>query len=260
MLISFSAFVSPVMAITDVVLSPTDINVLEGESFNIFVSINPQEIKNYTIKMELDFPADLLRVESFEFTDNWLALPEIGYDLIDNNNGKLIKTAGYPGGISAKDNFGVISFVALKTGEGVVKTGDNSLALDMDNRNVIDKKGEISFNIESRPIVLLSTEPIESLETETITEEEQEIVDDVKTGEEIDLLEDEVLTDKEEEEFIESHQLSFKEDFSQDGLLANLYFIWSEVNNSLFAFFTIILGIIILLIIGIREFNLYRNK
>lgn len=128
---------SSAMAATTISFSPTNINVNSGEDFNLVISLDPQGIKNYTVKAEVDYPSDLLEVKSFNFSQDWMAITQSGYDLIDNTNGRLIKTAGYPGGISAAATFGTITFSAKKAGQGTINLGSDSIALDSGNQNLL---------------------------------------------------------------------------------------------------------------------------
>lgn len=137
----------PAMAITTVSFSPASVNVVSGKSFNLTIAVNPQGINNYTEKIELSFPADLLKVNSFSFGNSWMALSQTGYDLIDNANGILIKTAGYPGGISSSATFGTVTFYAKKAGSGTIKLGSGSLALDANNQNVLSGTPSVSVAI-----------------------------------------------------------------------------------------------------------------
>jgi hypothetical protein len=137
-----------VWAATIISLSPANVSVNQGRTFNLIISVNPQGIKNYTVKAELKYPADLLEVKSFSFGNNWMALVQPGYDLIDNTNGVLIKTAGYPAGTSSAVTFGTISFLAKKAGSGTIQVGNNSLALDSGNQNVLSSTlAQASVNI-----------------------------------------------------------------------------------------------------------------
>jgi lipoprotein-anchoring transpeptidase ErfK/SrfK len=137
-----------VWAATTISLSPASVSVNQGRTFNLIISVNPQGIKNYTVKAELKYPADLLEVKSFSFGNNWMALVQPGYDLIDNTNGVLIKTAGYPAGTSSAITFGTVSFLAKKAGKGTIQVGNNSLALDSGNQNVLSSTlAQASVNI-----------------------------------------------------------------------------------------------------------------
>ena len=164
----------PALAATTVSLSPASVNVVSGKSFNVIVAINPQGASNYTEKIELDYPADLLQVKSFSLGSNWMALSQTGYDLIDNTNGKLIKTAGYPGGISSSATFGTVSFYAKKAGSGVIKLGTGSLALDANNQNVLSGAPSVSVAITA-PVSVPAEKPAAETPAETEQPAEQPI-------------------------------------------------------------------------------------
>ncbi|MFA5999969.1 MAG: hypothetical protein WC783_03265 [Candidatus Paceibacterota bacterium] len=133
------SFATPVFAVTRVSFIPVRANVRQGQIFTLTIRVNPQEVKNYTAKTELRYPADLLEVRSFTFSNGWMPITQSGYDLTDNTNGVLIKTAGYPGGVSSTRTFGTVSFFAKKNGNGtIVLNNGNSLALDANNQNNID--------------------------------------------------------------------------------------------------------------------------
>jgi len=165
------------MAATTVSLSPISVNAVSGKSFNIVIAVNPQGINNYTEKIELTYPADILEVRSFNFGNNWMALSQTGYDLIDNTNGILTKTAGYPGGFSSSAIFGTISFYAKKTGSGTIKLGNGSLALDANNQNVLSGTPSVSVavtapvSVPAAPKAPTAPGPIE---TPTVSEQPAE--------------------------------------------------------------------------------------
>ena len=142
----------PVLAATNILFSPPSITVKQGQTFVLTASINPQGIKNYTVKLELNYPAELLEVKSFTFGNTWMPLSQSGYDSIDNTKGILIKTAGYPGGLSSTASFGTVSFLAKKAGSGTITIGNNSLALDSTNKNVLSGTPQVSVLITA-PVV-----------------------------------------------------------------------------------------------------------
>jgi hypothetical protein len=171
-------------AATTVSLSPVNVSVKEGQSFNLVVSVNPQSVKNYTVKLEIKYPANTLEVKSFSFGNNWMALAQPGYDSIDNSNGVLIKTAGYPGGLNSNASFGTIVFKAKKSGDATIQVSGNSLALNADNQNVISGLPVETFvtitpvvpSVEqekAEEITLPITQPLPE-EEEITTEEVQE--------------------------------------------------------------------------------------
>lgn len=128
----------PTLAATTVSLSPTSIDIVPEKSFNVSISINPQGVNNYVEKLELNYPADLLRINSFALSSPWMALSQSGYDLIDNTNGILLKSAGYPAGFSSNTSFGTISFSAKKVGRGTISVGKNSLAFEVNSQSALN--------------------------------------------------------------------------------------------------------------------------
>lgn len=118
-------------------LSPANVSVTRGQTFNMIVSLNPQGQANYTVKVKLNYPVALLEVQLFTFASAWLPLTQSGYDLVDNTNGVMIKTAGYPGGISGPATFGTVSFRAKATGSGNVSISSDSAAYDSGSQNIL---------------------------------------------------------------------------------------------------------------------------
>ena len=127
----------PASATTIVSLSPASVNVAQGQNFNAVISVNPQGISNYAEKIELKYPADMLQVNSFILGSTWMALTQPGYDLTDNTNGLLLKSAGYPGGFSSTTTFGTVSFYAKKAGSGTITIGNNSLAFEVNSQSAL---------------------------------------------------------------------------------------------------------------------------
>jgi len=136
-LLGIMALATPALAATTISLSPFNIAVTQGESFNFIVQVDPGSVKNYTVKMRLQYPAELLEVKSFTFGGGWMALSQAGYDLVDNEKGVLVKTAGFPGGFSNPVTFGTVSFLAKKSGNGIIKIGSDSVVLDGASHNVL---------------------------------------------------------------------------------------------------------------------------
>ena len=146
-MLGIAVLATPVLAATIVSFSPANVSVSQGKTFNVAVAVNPQGVNNYTAKIQLDYPADVLEIKSFTLGSNWMALVQPGYDLIDNTNGVLIKTGGYPGGLSSSATFGTISFYAKKAGSGTIKVGSGALALDANNQNVLSGTPSVSVAV-----------------------------------------------------------------------------------------------------------------
>ncbi len=131
----------PAMAATTASLSPVSVKAVAGRSFTLTVAVNPQGVGNYAEKLEIDFPSENLEVTSFALSNDWIALPGSGYDVTDNTNGVLIKTAGYPGGILGAATFGTITFHAKKSGSGTIKIGNSSSAFEANSQSAITGSG-----------------------------------------------------------------------------------------------------------------------
>jgi hypothetical protein len=171
----------PAMAVTTVSFSPVSVSAVSGKTFNVVIVVNPQGVANYTEKIELTYPADILEVRSFNFGGSWMPLSQTGYDLIDNTNGVLVKTAGYPGGLSSATTFGTVSFYAKKAGSGTITIGNNSLAFEASSQNAISGS-PVSFTITtpvSVPVAPKSPTTPSTVETPTTAQPatEQPIVE-----------------------------------------------------------------------------------
>lgn len=149
------------LAATDVTYVPVSVEAVEGKSFSINLLVNPSGADNYTAKLELNFPADLLQVQNFSFGQNWIPLSQPGYDFVDNLKGVLTKTAGYPGGFKEMKSFGTVNFLAKKSGQGIIQFGGNSFALNAENADVLKKQiSPVSFKITaSVPAPIVAKKP-----------------------------------------------------------------------------------------------------
>ena len=141
--------VMPALAATTVLFSPSSVSVEEGRQFTLRLIVYPHEVENYTAMIQVRYPEDLLKAESFNFIGDWFPVLQPGYDGIDNTEGVLIKTAGYPGGFSEPKVFGEITFVGKKTGKGVVRVGGYSMVFDKSSQNVlVGPLGQVSVSVE----------------------------------------------------------------------------------------------------------------
>lgn len=217
--------ITPVLAATTVSLSPTSINAVEGETFTLAVKIDPQGLKNYTAKMELTYPVDLLEVNFFTFGTSWVPVSQPGYDSIDNVNGILVKTAGYPGGIASQTTFGTISFLAKKTGAGIIKLGSNSLALDATNQNLLSS-GDVQTSFS-----------IAAVSVSAPAETETPIAEQIPAGEEV-----------------------AQKEIPQRNLLADLSVAWGGAGRMTIAVVIATSGLIALVYIGLKEWKARQKR
>jgi len=236
----------PVFAATSFLLSPVNVNVTEGQNFSVVIAVDPQDVKNYTVKVELEYPADLVEVKSFTLGSDWMALSQSGYDLIDNTNGVLVKTAGYPGGLSSAATFGTVSFLAKKAGDGIIKIASDSFVLNEENENVLITPLTETF-------VAVASPPLP---------EEEEILPEGETeegiGEEEEEEEEEVISPEEEEVVSPEEEVSQKGSASM--LAAGLGIAWRKIIQSTLLTIVVILCLMTLILIGARKWWLFRKK
>lgn len=115
------------------------------KTFTLSIYADPKSVASYTTQANIKFPADLVSLESFTYTSSWIEIKLSGYDLIDNINGKLIKTAGYPNGFSTETLLGTAVFRAKKAGTVVISTEKESYILDIDSNNTLNTYGSFSI-------------------------------------------------------------------------------------------------------------------
>lgn len=141
------------------------IQVKLGETFTMPASIDPTGEKNYTVRLTLTFSAEVLEVVSFTFDKNWIALSQSGYDLIDNQAGELIKTAGFPAGFSQSVPFGTITFRAKQAGEDVMTVGIKSFILNAKSQSTLESRPQIVVNVtdNAQPQILPPIKPLPDL-------------------------------------------------------------------------------------------------
>ena len=247
---------SPVFAATTISLSPTAVNITAGQTFNLNVAVDPQGVKNYTVKLELKYPADLLEVKSFTLSSNWTAFIATGYDTTienANTNGVLIKTAGYPNpGLSSAVTFGTVSFLAKKAGSGIIQTGTGSLALNASSQNVFSGSAQASVTIAAvippPPPPLpppQTTTPPTAPPAEEITPPEEEITP--PSEEAAPPAEEMVVTPPEGKA-------------TEIGLASMLAAIGIEIAQSAWKIIIVILCLAGLILIGVREWKIAKEK
>ncbi len=141
------------IASTNITLTPATHNVVEGQSFDLIVYANANGVRNGTVKMQVEFPADLLEVTSFTQPGVWMAVEQDGYNIEDNTNGVLIKTAGYPKGFSSDIVFGTVTFTAKKAGVATVNVASDCAAYDVSGKNVYSGNSQSVINISKKTSV-----------------------------------------------------------------------------------------------------------
>lgn len=132
------------------VFSSNKINTEVDSTFRVILNIDPSKSTIYTVKADISYPADILEIVAFNFADNWTPVNISNYSVIDNKNGKLIKTGGVPGGISDKDVFGSIIFRAKKKGKAIVSLKSPSFSLDSENKSTLNKNPQIEVIVKDK--------------------------------------------------------------------------------------------------------------
>lgn len=121
-------------------LDSTRVAVEAGQNFMVNIYVNPDRV-NFAEKIDLSFPPELLQVKSFTLAGTWIGLIQPDYDIIDNVNGRLIKTAGYPSGLANSALFGTIVFSAKKSGQAKIALNSGSMAFEANTQSVISSQG-----------------------------------------------------------------------------------------------------------------------
>jgi len=130
----------PAFASTGATLAPSTVHIAPGATVTLTVTVAPST-NNYAEKIELKYPADLLEAVSFTPASGWMPLTQSGYDSMDNTTGILVKTAGYPDGLSSPTAFGTVTFRAKKEGTAQVAFGANSTSFELNTQTPMTGTG-----------------------------------------------------------------------------------------------------------------------
>jgi len=141
--------------------SPSTGSYAPGDTFDVSVYVNPNSGESITTaKLSALFPNDKLEVISFAIESGWIPLTQSGYDLIDNTNGKVIKTGGYTAKIQSQTKFGVLTLKTKASGSASLNTTTDSMLLDITNINKYISSNGAVFTITvptSKPKVISKT-------------------------------------------------------------------------------------------------------
>ena len=147
--ITLGALFLPVATFASAItLAPTSVATTEGKTFSVTVGVNPTSGKAYTVRANLSFDPSALTLTNFSFASKWMPLSQSGYDTEDNTSGVLVKTGGYPGGITSATVLGTATFRAKKTGTATIAGTADSLILDANNQNAVaGSQGSVAVTI-----------------------------------------------------------------------------------------------------------------
>lgn len=148
--------------------SPSAGSFAPGDTFSVGIYINPATgEKITTAKLSASFPANLVEVVSFSQAAGWMPLVAPGFDLIDNTNGKLVKTGGFPARVTALKLFGTIVFKAKKAGTAVIGIEGDSMALDTANANKYTTSTGAAYTIKAAALKVKHTPTVKHKTTST---------------------------------------------------------------------------------------------
>lgn len=184
---------SPALAETSLLFSSLEVEAQKGEIFKLSITLDPKNEKNYTTKVELNFPANLLELESFNLGSGWIPVSEPGYDVVDNSLGRLIKTGAFPSGFEATKVFGTATFKAKNNGQGNITVGSGSFSLGATNNDLFSKAfpsatvyiGEQAAEAEVKEVVVEEAGAKEEVLEEVTTEEIFNNIEDIVENSEL---------------------------------------------------------------------------
>lgn len=100
------------------------------------VYVLPEDETLYTAQMALGYDQNILSVSDIKISEGWMSLEREGYSQV--TGGYVLKTAGFPGGISEKTP--LLTFSLVKSGGGVA-----SLVIE-ETSKIYDAKGNNLFS------------------------------------------------------------------------------------------------------------------
>lgn len=153
-------------------LNPANVAPKVGQTFSVNITADPSGAKTYTTRANISFDQASVEFVSFSFAPKWIALSQAGYDKEDNAGGVLIKTAGYPGGVTSATVFGTATFRAKSAGASTISVTNSSLALDAGGKNLISgTQGSTKVTVATPPVQkpAVQTTPVPT-QQKTVTE------------------------------------------------------------------------------------------
>lgn len=104
---------------------PSELTVIDGDQVTVVVSANPElGVPSYA-RMNLRYPEDVLELASIDYGTGWV--PSFAETDNISDEGTLVKTARYPGGITATTTFAILTFNSKTTATGTVALVDAQL-------------------------------------------------------------------------------------------------------------------------------------
>lgn len=100
----------------------TELEPSIGQDVTLTLRINPDAINPvYTVSARLAYDTDKLKFKSVSFgDDSAVSLSKVPYYLTDTTEGIIVRTAGFPNGISSSAKFVRYTFTAVKSGQATI--------------------------------------------------------------------------------------------------------------------------------------------
>jgi len=155
-----------------------------GESATVTLSVSSDIVSAYTAQAIIAFDQKVLEVSNVVFSQGWMQLSQPGYDSI--SNGRIIKTAGLPGGVTSKISFLTFTVTRLTSATGVISIEGTSKIYNKDSVNIANAFDTHVFPGETQgpavslpPAFAIAEVASEAEESTPVVEEEQAPIEEV---------------------------------------------------------------------------------
>lgn len=137
LIIALLAVLSPTAALAaSFQIAPASVSAAPGDSVSLSLIAEPASSNVVSVRAHVVFDPSVLEEESFTYAPGWLSVAESGYDSVENGQGSVIKTAGYPGGITGQTPFATITFRVKSPGESDIGLAGDTAMLDGSGENI----------------------------------------------------------------------------------------------------------------------------
>lgn len=117
-------------------LDATTTSISVGESTTVTMSVSSDAASVYTAQAILSFDENVLEIENIVFSKGWIPLSQPGHN--EEIVGRIIKTAGFPGGVTSKTAFLTFSVRKVSSGVGVISVESTSKIYNKESVNIAD--------------------------------------------------------------------------------------------------------------------------
>lgn len=140
------AFKAQASASSTIELSPSKLECAPGEECRLDLSVNPNGNIIDTIRVEMNFPPDLVELQTAYRAKNFSIVS--GGNLLNNASGTFSYGLGIPGGTATSGKFMTLLFKGKAKGEGSIYLNSDSMVLN-DGMDVYDGLGRSVYLVVS---------------------------------------------------------------------------------------------------------------